>query len=186
MKRFLATTMVGLALCAAPALALADDMAYTTSGVNMRAGPDREYPRVAYIPAGEPVEVVGCLEDWAWCDVIAVGERGWVAARFLERDYDGRMVLIPDYGPSLGFGILSFSFGSYWDSHYRHHSWYGRRSYWNDYAYQHPYRYGSYSGAYRSGSTYRDGNYYRDGQTRYNTTARSQRYVAPQTRDYRS
>jgi uncharacterized protein YraI len=51
MKRFFAAAVVALAFCAAPALALADDMAYTTSGVNMRAGPDREYPRVAYIPA---------------------------------------------------------------------------------------------------------------------------------------
>ena len=126
MRRFYLAATAAIALCAMPALALAET-AYTSSGVNMRAGPDTYYPRVSYLPAGEEVEVVGCIDDWTWCDVIAYDERGWVAADFLEYPYDGRTVFIPEYGPRLGLPILSFSFG-YWDRHYRNHSWYGRRS----------------------------------------------------------
>ena len=199
MKRSIATAIAALALCGLPALASAEE-AYTVRGVNLRAGPDVGYPRVEYVPAGEPVDVVGCLEDYSWCDVIAADERGWIAADFLEYEYDGRRVLIPEYGPQLGFGIVGFSFGSYWDSHYRHRSWYGERSRWNSYAYSHPhhfrnYSYRNYGPSYRGGTSYyRGGTYDRGGtrydrsgttyrrQTQYDTRNGTSSYVAPQSR----
>ena len=175
MRRFLIAAAAALALCGTPALARAE-MAFTTSGVNLRAGPDVYYPRVSYLPGGEEVEVVGCLDDWSWCDVIAFDERGWVAADYLEYPYDGRTVLIPEYGPRLGLSIVGFSFG-YWDSHYRHRSWYGRRDYWRNYSASHPRVYGGYSRY--SGSSYRDGRRY-DGR-RYDGRADTRTYVAPRT-----
>ena len=179
MRRYLLAAAAAFALCAMPALARAE-IAYTTTGVNMRAGPDSYYPRVSYIPGGEEVDVIGCVDDWTWCDVVAYGERGWIAAHFLEYPYEGGVVLIPDYGPRLGLSIVGFTFG-YWDNHYRNYSWYGRRGYWSDYSHSHPRVYASYA---RYGGSY----YWRDGY-RYDvrTNTRSMNF-APVTRSttYRS
>ena len=54
------------------------ETAYTTKTVNLRAGPSRDYELVAQVPAGVPVEVNGCVDDWTWCDVSLEGDRGWV------------------------------------------------------------------------------------------------------------
>ena len=40
--------------------------AFSTADVNMRAGPDVEFPPVAVIPEGEPVYIKGCLRDESW------------------------------------------------------------------------------------------------------------------------
>lgn len=117
---------LGFAVCAS---ALAEE-AYTSKSANLRAGPGREYPIVARIPAGSPVEVAGCLEDYAWCDVIAGPDRGWVYSGNLEYPYEGRRVVILNEGPVIGFPIITFSVGPYWDSYYRGRPWYGRRDYW--------------------------------------------------------
>jgi uncharacterized protein YraI len=189
MKRLLFSCATVLVCGSVPLLAQASD-GYVTAGVSMRAGPDSSYPRVEYVRAGEPVEVVGCLEDYSWCDVIAYDERGWVRADYIEYEYEGRRVLVPEYGPQIGLSIVAFSLGSYWDSHYSHghYGWYGQRSYWSKYAYSHPHNYSAYS--QRGYSTpYRSGNYVSGSRTydpRYGT-ARTDRYVAPQTRtDYRA
>lgn len=50
---------------------------YSTTGVNMRSGPDTEYPSVEIIPEGTALEIAGCLPDESWCDVIA--RAGWSA-----------------------------------------------------------------------------------------------------------
>jgi uncharacterized protein YraI len=107
------------------------EMAYTTKSVSLRAGPSREFPRVARIPAGVPVEVNGCVEDWTWCDVTLGFDRGWVYAGNLEYPYQDRRVVILDNGPSIGFPIVTFSVGPYWDTYYRGRPWYSRRSYWS-------------------------------------------------------
>lgn len=52
-----------LAALALPAAAWAQ-VAYTTQPVNMRAGPDREYPQVAWLPSGAAVNVIGCVDGY--------------------------------------------------------------------------------------------------------------------------
>ena len=64
--------VVALAL---PASALAQ-IADTTQDVNVRAGPGRDYPLVAWVVPGTQVTVVGCLADWKSCDVIIGATRG--------------------------------------------------------------------------------------------------------------
>jgi uncharacterized protein YraI len=104
--------------------------AFTTRSVNVRAGPDTSYPAVAVLGGGAPVQVMGCLDDWSWCDVVFEDNRGWVYAPYLSYVYQGARVPFYTYAPSFGIPIISFSVGSYWDRYYRGRPWYGRRDYW--------------------------------------------------------
>jgi uncharacterized protein YraI len=126
--------LLGRSLLLAAALALPAaawaQVAYTTRAVNMRAGPDREYPQVAWLPSGAPVTVVGCIDGWRWCDVVAGPNRGWVYTEFITYPYQNRPVPIISGGAILGLPLITFSLGPYWDSYYRGRSWYGNRSYW--------------------------------------------------------
>lgn len=129
MKRctWLAAACLALTL---PAVAQADD-GYVVANVNLRAGPDVGYPPLLVLPAGARVSIVGCVDGWSWCDVIAGPERGWVAGTFLEQGYEGRRVIVTDYGASIGIPIVAFTLGAYWGDHYRHRSWYRDRDRWS-------------------------------------------------------
>ena len=130
MKRAFAF-LLGIGFTLAIPAVVSAQTAYTTKDVNLRAGPSRDYPLVTRIPGGVPVEVAGCLDDWTWCDTIAGDDRGWVYAGNLEFPYRDRRVIVLYNGPTIGFPILPFSVGSYWDRYYRTRPWYGRRTYWD-------------------------------------------------------
>ena len=127
-KRLLRSFMTTL-LLAAPLLAHAAD-GFVTSNVNLRAGPDQAYPAITVIPNGAPVAIQGCTSGWEWCDVIALGNRGWVAGDYLQYTYQNQPVLVPAYGARIGIPIVSFVIGSYWDSYYRDRPFYRQRNYW--------------------------------------------------------
>lgn len=129
MKRISTFAALSLSLIAIPAVFAADG--YVTGNVNLRAGPDSSYPRVTMLQAGTPVAIEGCVDGWSWCDVATAEERGWVAGNFLQEEYQGQRVLIPEYGLQIGIPIVSFAFGSYWDQHYRSRPWYGNRDHWS-------------------------------------------------------
>jgi uncharacterized protein YraI len=120
--------ILGVAMLA-PIAAYAQE-AYTNRTTNMRAGPNTQFPLVASVPAGAYVHVNGCVEGYTWCDVTAGPERGWVYADFLSYPYQNQPVTVISAGPAIGFPIVSFSIGNYWDSYYRARPWYGNRSYW--------------------------------------------------------
>lgn len=129
MKPTYCIAALGISIFAIPSAFAADG--YVTGNVNLRAGPDSSYPRVARLHAGTPVAIEGCVDGWSWCDVAAGSERGWVAGNFLQEEYQGRRVLIPEYGVQIGIPVVSFVFGSYWDDNYRDRSWYGNREHWS-------------------------------------------------------
>lgn len=106
---------------------------FSTGNVNMRAGPDTAYPRVAVIPRGQPVEIVGCLENQSWCDVIWGRNRGWVFGEYLGFVYQGRQVLVPEYAPVIGIPVVGFSFGNYWGNYYRGAPWWNQYGRWQYY-----------------------------------------------------
>ena len=112
------------------AAAASAQSAFTTRTANLRAGPSRVFPLVRRLSRGAPVAVVGCVNDLTWCDVSVGRERGWVYARNLQSPFQGRPVVIYGSGPRLGFPIITFSLGSYWDTFYRGRPWYSTRSYW--------------------------------------------------------
>lgn len=104
--------------------------AYTSRPMNVRAGPNREYPLVAQLDAGAPLDVHGCLSDWSWCDASFGGNRGWIYAGGLSFVYQGERVPVFSYGPSLGLPVIAFSLGSYWGDYYRGRPWYAQRDSW--------------------------------------------------------
>jgi uncharacterized protein YraI len=155
MKRFLTSALLGVSLVAATTAFAGEG--YLTSSVYLRAGPDFGYPSVVRLRAGTPVGIEGCVDDWSWCDVTTGEDRGWIAGSYLQEEYDGRRVLVRDYGVRIGIPIVAFVFGDYWDHYYRGRSWYGHRERWSHVQPRY-YRGGSYGhsgGSYRrSGSAY--------------------------------
>ncbi|MEY9626023.1 SH3 domain-containing protein [Sinorhizobium fredii] len=124
--KFAATAMLLLA----PSIAQAAE-GFATANVNMRAGPSTAYPAITVIPAGESIEIYGCLADVPWCDVEFYDGRGWVHGRYIQAIYQQRRVHVgPRYYQSLGIPLVVFSFSSYWDRHYRDYDFYRDRDRW--------------------------------------------------------
>ena len=110
----------------------AQQLAYTSKDVELRAGPAWEYPVVAILLRGVPVSVQGCLSDYQWCDVVAGSYRGWTYAQDIAYPYQGTYVPMLNYGAVIGVGIVAFSVVHYWDLHYRSAPWYSQRQFWID------------------------------------------------------
>lgn len=115
-------------LGAAPALA---EPGYVTANVNLRTGPDTDFPRVAVIPEGEPVDIRGCLRDESWCDVRWGPDRGWVYSEYIAFDYRGETVPLPDLGlAAFSIPVVAFVASQYWDRYYVGRPWYRDRARW--------------------------------------------------------
>jgi uncharacterized protein YraI len=121
---------LGALLLSAVGLASAQD-AFTSRPMNLRAGPNRDYPLVAQLDEGAPLEVHGCLSDWSWCDVSFEDTRGWIYAGGVSFVYQGERVPLYSYGPSLGLPIITFSLLPYWGHYYRGRPWYPQRDDWD-------------------------------------------------------
>lgn len=128
MKRMLWSLVTAL-LMIFPAAAFAAD-GYVTGNVNLRAGPDSEYPVIQVIPLGAPVSIQGCTQGWEWCDVIAGPNRGWVAGTYIQYSYNNQPVIVTDYGAQIGIPIVSFVIGTYWGNYYANRPFYRDRARW--------------------------------------------------------
>jgi uncharacterized protein YraI len=104
--------------------------AFTSRPMNVRAGPNRDYPLVAQLDQGAPLDLHGCLNDWSWCDVSFDDTRGWIYAGGVSFVYEGGRVPIYSYGPRLGLPIITFSLMAYWGDYYRGRPWYAQRNDW--------------------------------------------------------
>jgi uncharacterized protein YraI len=117
-----------------PLAANAVQQGFTVRDTEVFAGPSDEFPPVGVLGANSGVNIVGCLRDWSWCDVIFSRYRGWVYAADLAVPYhNDRVVVIergPQIGPALGLVVLAFSLNTYWDRHYRSEPWYREREQW--------------------------------------------------------
>jgi len=103
---------------------------YVSRNVNLRAGPDVRYPVVERVRAGTRVEIFGCLDQWDWCEVGSRNDRGWVSGSYLQAIQHNRRVYIGHAGPVIGFPVISFEVGNYWDEHYRNKPFYHDRVKW--------------------------------------------------------
>jgi uncharacterized protein YraI len=128
--RILAGAALAVAVLGATA-AQAAAPGYTTANVNMRTGPDTDFPSVGVIPEGDDVFVEGCLRDESWCDVRWEGNRGWVFSEYLAFDYHGEETPLPDVGLSVfGIPIVGFVASDYWGRYYVGRPWYKDRNRW--------------------------------------------------------
>lgn len=125
-NNLIALALVAAVLPVSPAMARQSN-GYVVRTTTMRAGPAYDYPAVQRLNRNSSVTVYGCLRDWSWCDVGNRYDRGWVARRDISVEYLGRRRSI---GSSMGIVILSFSFGNYWDNHYRSRPFYSQRTRW--------------------------------------------------------
>lgn len=115
-----------------PLLAGAQQLAYASHQLNLRAGPSPEYPVVAVLQPGVGVWVQGCLAGYRWCDVqVEAGPRGWAYAQYLAYPQGAARVPLPSAAVAIGVPILVFTLGSYWSSHYRDRPWYHNQQHWN-------------------------------------------------------
>ncbi|WP_156254779.1 SH3 domain-containing protein [Sandarakinorhabdus oryzae] len=120
----------------------------------LRAGPDVAYPRIGVARARMRVTVFGCLRDWTWCDVAVGRDRGWLSSKHIGTRYRGRLQSLASIAPGMGVGVRNFSFGRYWDEHYRNQPFYAERGRWER-QYQQNYRSSWGNGPERDGQ-YRD------------------------------
>jgi len=113
------------------------DPGYATANVNMRSGPDTDFPSLGVIPEGEPIRVEGCLRDESWCDVSWGPDRGWVYSEYIAFDNRGEMVPLPDYGPAyFRIPFVTFVARDYWDRYYVGRPWYRDRARWYAYSWK--------------------------------------------------
>ncbi len=103
---------------------------YPVTNVNLRGGPGTYYPALLVVPARAPISILGCLGDYSWCDVLFQGNRGWMRSIYLQGWYRGQYYSLGDYAPRLGYRVVSFDIGPYWDSNYRDRPFYRDRGKW--------------------------------------------------------
>jgi uncharacterized protein YraI len=113
----------------APVLAAAHT-ATTIKDVNVRAGPARDYPVVAVLPAGVEVSVQGCIASYTWCDIASDDVRGWVYAGNLSSWYEGVPARLLGAGPRIGIVVEPFALIDYWSIHYPDRPWFHDRDRW--------------------------------------------------------
>ncbi|WP_019996249.1 SH3 domain-containing protein [Aureimonas ureilytica] len=126
--RLFLLALAGTAL--APGIASAAT-AIATTNVNLRAGPSTAYPPVNVVRGGEEVRVYGCLANRAWCDVTFYGQRGWISSNYLAYVRGGQRYTGPRVVPYIGAPTVTYSFGRYWDDHYRDRDFYRDRRRWD-------------------------------------------------------
>ncbi len=127
MNKIILGTLTFAGLISLPAAALAATIGVATTNVNLRAGPSTSYPAVDVVPSGDEVRVFGCLADRAWCDVRYDGLRGWMSSNYLAFFESGRRYVGGDAVYRLRAPVITFSFGNYWDNHYRGRGFYRER-----------------------------------------------------------
>ncbi len=86
------------ALLAAP-LPAAAQWANIASDVNLREGPGTDHAVVAWVGRGTHVNVVGCLADGPWCEIVWGRRRGWVKVTYLRGIARDRVPTVTFDGP---------------------------------------------------------------------------------------
>jgi uncharacterized protein YraI len=100
----------------------------------VKAGPDYGYPTVGFARPGSRIEINGCLPNWSWCDVTTRNDRGWVRASDIQAEYRGRRI---SYGTAWHVPTFTFTFGNYWDAHYKGRPFYRERVRWERHWHDH-------------------------------------------------
>jgi uncharacterized protein YraI len=114
-----------------PANAAPRPNGYPVTNVNLRAGPGTNYPVIVVVPARSWISIRGCLADYGWCEVAFERTRGWMRSIYLQGWYRDHYYALRDYAPRLGYPVVTFDVGDYWDDHYRDRPFYAERARWD-------------------------------------------------------
>ena len=117
-------------MTASVAAPFADPNASVTTDVNLRAGPDTDFPAIVVIPSDEYVTIYACIEDLSWCDVSYADHRGWVAADYIRPFYQSRFMTVQEYAPLVALPSAPFDIKLYWTSFYRDQRFFGELDQW--------------------------------------------------------
>lgn len=132
MKKYLGTLIILASLALPFSPARADD-ALVVTALNMRSGPHSSLPVVTTLRRNERVELLGCVQNYEWCEVrTSADDYGWVSSYYL-RGLRGNnsYALIDDYGrPYSQTTIIIYRPRQYWDDHYRNRDFYRDRDRW--------------------------------------------------------
>lgn len=90
----------------------------TTQAANVRAGPDRAFPLVTWLPARTTVNVAGCTTGREWCDIVIGRRRGWIHAQYLP-------IAQRERAP-----VVTFAVEAYWNAHYSRRPWFADKAAW--------------------------------------------------------
>ncbi len=131
MKTFFAAAIA--VACLGYAGAASADPGYINAGVNLRAGPGTDFPRITTLQRGRQVEVRGCIQSREWCDVSFRGGRGWVSARYLDINFQGSRRGYWGNRQRARMPIISWNMNSYWDENYRGQSFNRNRDRYRNY-----------------------------------------------------
>jgi uncharacterized protein YraI len=112
-----------------PAAAFAQDLTVTAAvDLNMRAGPDPQYPIVGLIPAGQEVTLYGCIDDRSWCDVGFGANRGWSYSAYLVFDASvPEPVVVLNPPPEIVVPAIQYDPNAYFDAYYADQPFYAER-----------------------------------------------------------
>lgn len=128
MKRFLLAGLCLVGLVGAGSAAA--QTVQVRWGSSMYAGPSTSYPVVTFLRSGEGVRLNGCLDDYAWCDITASGNRGWVDADNLAIYRGNTSYTFYEASPWFTYPVTTFLLTDYWRRNYYSQPWYGQ---WNRY-----------------------------------------------------
>ena len=109
---------------------VAEPNAFATADVNLRAGPDTDFPILVLIPAQAAVTIYDCIPDLTWCDVSYGEERGWVSAQFIQALYQDRNLTVQEYVPQVGLPTAAFDIRTYWNSYYQDQPFFAQLDLW--------------------------------------------------------
>ncbi|WP_179379781.1 DUF1236 domain-containing protein [Jannaschia marina] len=107
--RILTAASIATLMVAAPAVAQTADTATTTTvtteqtrtaqvatDLNLRAGPGPNFAIEGTMPAESTVELKGCIESGAWCEINFEGQSGYAYAPYLVVEEDDQLAVVSD------------------------------------------------------------------------------------------
>ena len=63
--------------------AQAQTIGTATTDLNIRSGPDPQFPVIGMLRANRSAAVIGCIEGSRWCQVDLRGQRGWAYSQYM-------------------------------------------------------------------------------------------------------
>ena len=99
-------TLISAALASAAMLSVAQaqTIGTATTDLNLRSGPDPQFPVIGMIRENRSAIVLGCIEGSRWCQVDVRGQTGWAYSQYMTLSGD-LVAVLP--APELEVNVAS-------------------------------------------------------------------------------